>query len=174
MFKKVYDLVFGAQGSSLSYSVNIIGIYKTQGNIVYKGQKVHYMESRYAAWEDGVTAYMVDKKKKQVDVYNFNDDKKDEMLAKFKYDPNNFIFSLRTEGNFHYLTAKLKNSSYFGIRQVEAKLHKGNLHPVSLTIKLAMIKTTVQISNFKAGNIDDAVFVFPKSKFKEYKVVEHK
>ena len=41
LFNKVYNLVFGPQGSALSYKVNIIGIYKTEGNIVYKGKKLH-------------------------------------------------------------------------------------------------------------------------------------
>ena len=37
LFNKVYNLVFGPQGSALSYKVKIIGLYKTEGNIVYKG-----------------------------------------------------------------------------------------------------------------------------------------
>ena len=35
LFNKVYNLVFGPQGSALSYKVNIIGLYKTEGNIIY-------------------------------------------------------------------------------------------------------------------------------------------
>ena len=38
LFNKVYNLVFGPQGSALSYKVNIIGLYKTEGNIIYKGK----------------------------------------------------------------------------------------------------------------------------------------
>ena len=56
LFYKVYNLVFGPQGSALSYKVNIIGLYRTEGNIIYKGKKLHYSEARYMAWEDGITA----------------------------------------------------------------------------------------------------------------------
>ena len=35
-FDKVYNMVFGPQGSTLRYDVNIIGLYKTHGTIWYK------------------------------------------------------------------------------------------------------------------------------------------
>ena len=37
MFEKTYQMVFGKQGCSLHYDVNLIGLYKTNGNIWYKG-----------------------------------------------------------------------------------------------------------------------------------------
>lgn len=174
LFDKVYNLVFGSQGSALSYKVNIIGVYKTEGSIVYKGKKVRYIESRYCAWEDGVTAYMVDKKKRQVNIYRHDDDNKDKYLAKFKYDVNNFDFSYKTEGDFYLITAKVKNSSFFGIKSVTAKVYKSNLYPVSMTIKLSFFRTTVQISNFRAGKIADSNFVFPKDNFKDYEFIDHR
>ena len=174
LFNKVYNMVFGPQGSALSYKVNIIGIYKTEGNIVYKGKKLHYAEARYMAWEDGITAYMVDKKKQQVNIYRFDDDNKDKYLSKFKYDVNNFDYSYVTEGNYYLVTAKVKNPSLFGIRSVTARVRKDNLYPVSLTIKLALLRTTVQISNFRSGKIADSNFVFPKEKFKDYEFIDHR
>ena len=174
LFTKVYDMVFGEKGSSLTYSVNIIGLYKTSGDIIYKGKKVNYKESRYLAWEDGVTAYMVDKKKKKVDIYNFDDDEKDEYLSKFKYDVNNFTYSSKTEGDYYLVTAKVKNSSFFGIREATARVLRKNLHPVALTIKLACFRTTVKISNFHSGDIDDSRFTFPSKQFSNYKHTDHR
>lgn len=174
LFNKVYNLVFGPQGSALSYKVNIIGLYRTEGNIVYKGKKLHYSEARYMAWEDGITAYMVDKKKQQVNIYRFDDDNKDKYLSKFKYDVKNFDYSYVTEGDFYLVTAKVKNPSLFGIRAVTARVRKDNLFPVSLTIKLALLHTTVQISNFRSGKIADSNFVFPKEKFQGYEFIDHR
>lgn len=174
LFDKVYNLVFGKQGSSLSYKVNIIGLYKTEGKIVYKGKKVHYTEKRYMAWEDGVTAYMVDKKKREVKIYQHDDDEKDKYLSNFKYDVNNFDFSYTTEGDYYLITAKVRNSSFFGIKWVTAKVRKSNLYPVSMTIKLAMIRTTVEISNFRSGGIADSNFIFPKQQFKDYKFIDNR
>lgn len=174
LFNKVYNLVFGPQGSAIGYKVNIIGLYKTEGNIVYKGKKVHYSEKRFMAWEDGVTAYMVDKKKSEVNIYHHDDDEKDKYLSKFKYDVNNFDFSYTTEGDYYLITAKVRNSSFFGIKWVTAKVRKSNLHPVSMTIKLSFIRTTVEITSFRSGNIADSNFIFPKQRFKDYKFIDNR
>ena len=174
LFNKVYNMVFGPQGSALSYKVNIIGIYKTEGNIVYKGKKLHYAEARYMAWEDGITAYMVDKKKKLVNIYRFDDDNKDKYLSKFKYDVKNFDYSYEDDGDYYLITAKVKNAGFFGIKSVTARVYKTNLYPVSLTIKLSFFRTTVQVSNFRSGKIADSNFVFPKDKFKDYLFTDHR
>jgi hypothetical protein len=174
LFNKVYNMVFGPQGSALSYKVNIIGIYKTEGNIVYKGKKLHYAEARYMAWEDGITAYMVDKKKKLVNIYRFDDDNKDKYLSKFKYDVKNFDYSYEDDGDYYLITAKVKNAGFFGIKSVTARVYKTNLYPVSLTIKLSFFRTTVQVSGFRSGKIADSNFVFPKEKFKGYEFVDHR
>ena len=174
LFDKVFDMVFGPVGSSFTYSVNIVGLYKTQGDAVYKDKKITYNEKRFAAWEDGKVAYMVDRKEKKVDIHDFEDDKKDKYLSMFKYDVNNFAYSYKDKGDYYELTAKVKNSKFFGIRYVTALIRKDNLHPVSLSIKLAFITTTVQVTNFHSGGIDDSVFVFPKSQFKDYKFIDHR
>lgn len=174
LFDKVFNMVFGPEGSSLSYSVNIVGLYKTQGDVVYKDKKINYEEKRFAAWEDGKVAYMVDKEKKKVDIHDFDDDKKDKYLSMFKYDLNNFAYSYKVKGDYYELTAKVKNSKFFGIRSVTALVRKSNLHPVSLSIKLSFLTTTVQISNFRSGNIDESVFTFPKHRFTDYQYIDHR
>lgn len=174
LFDKVFKMVFGPDGASLTYHVNIVGLYKTQGDAVYKGKKINYEEKRFAAWEDGHVAYMVDKEKMKVDIHDFNDEKKDKYLAMFKYDVNNFDYSYKDVGEFYELTAKVKNAKFFGIRYVTAKVRKSNLHPVSLFIKLRFISTTVQISNFRSGGIDDSAFTFPRNRFAGYQYVDHR
>jgi hypothetical protein len=92
----------------------------------------------------------------------------------FKYDLNNFAYSYKVKGDYYELTAKVKNSKFFGIRSVTALVRKSNLHPVSLSIKLAFLTTTVQISNFRSGNIDESVFTFPKHRFTDYQYIDHR
>ena len=174
LFDKVFNKVFGPEGSSLSYSVNIVGLYKTQGDVVYKNKKISYEEKRFGAWEDGEVAYMVDKKEKKVDIHDFNDEKKDKYLAMFKYDLDNFEYDYKDKGQYYELTAKVKNSKFFGIRSVTALIRKSNLHPVNLSIKLAFLTTTVKITNFRSGGIDDKAFIFPKNRFSDYKFIDHR
>lgn len=173
IFNKVYGMVFGNEGSSLSYSVNIIGIYKTQGSISYKGKKMKYVEDRYASWNDGKTAYMVDKKKKTVGIYRADDDNKDKYLSKFKFNLDDYTYSWKRVNNMIELTIKAKHPGLIGIRQVKGLIYESNYHPVSLRIKVAFFWTTVKISNFQDGGISDQLFSFPKSLFKGYDYNNH-
>ncbi len=37
MFDRIYQMVYGPQGSTFRYSVNIVGLYKTAGTICIRG-----------------------------------------------------------------------------------------------------------------------------------------
>jgi hypothetical protein len=174
IFNRTYQMVFGPQGSTLHYDVNIIGIYKTAGDICYKGKKQRYSEERYASWNDGVTAYMVDKKSKKVSIYKANSDKKDKYLSKFKFNLNDFEYSWRQAKEGLQINMKLKHSSFMGIREVEGFIDRKTYYPISLRIKVAFFWTTVKISRFRSGNISDQNFVFPSHQFKGYEVVDNR
>lgn len=174
IFNKTYQLVFGPQGSSLHYDVNIIGLYKTSGDICYKGKKMRYSEERYASWNDGVTAYMVDRKKKSVDIYKASSDKKDKYLSKFKYNLNDFEYSWIHSGANYMLSMRLKHAKFMGVREVKGLIDSKTFDPLSLRIKVAFFWTTVKISNFKSGEINDQIFVFPYNQFKGYKFTDHR
>ena len=45
-FDQTYNMVFGKQGSSLHYDVNLIGIFKTSGDIWYKNNKSKFVDER--------------------------------------------------------------------------------------------------------------------------------
>jgi hypothetical protein len=172
IFNRTYQMVFGPQGSTLRYDVNIIGMYKTNGSICYKGKKMRYGEARYASWNDGVTAYMVDKKKKKVEIYKADSDKKDKYLAKFKFNVNDFEYKWKASGRDFLLTMKLKNAKFMGIREVEGLIDSTTFYPISLRIKVAFFWTTVKISQFRSGNIGDQNFVFPRSQFEGYQFID--
>ena len=55
IFNQAYQQVFGEQGATLRYDVNIIGIYKTYGTIWYKGKKSKFVDAKMNSWNDGVT-----------------------------------------------------------------------------------------------------------------------
>lgn len=174
LFEKAYNMVFGPSGSSLTYSVNIIGLYKTHGDIIYKGKKSRYIESRYDAINDGTTVYKADKKKKTVDVYRADDENQDKYFSKFKANLSEFQYSYKTEGNYYIITAKNKNAGLTGIKEIQAKVYKSNFHPVSLKIKIALFSTTVKITKFKSGGISDSEFVFQKQKYEGYSWTDHR
>lgn len=174
IFNRTYQMVFGPQGSSLHYDVNIIGIYKTAGDICYKGKKLRYSEKRYASWNDGVTAYMVDREKKKVEIYKADSDKKDKYLSKFKYNLNDFEYSWTPEGRDFVVSMKLKHAKFMGIREVKGLIDSSTFYPINVRIKVAFFWTTVKISNFRSGNINDEVFIFPANTFKGYQFGDHR
>lgn len=174
LFDKVYNMVFGNEGCSLTYSVNIIGLYKTEGDVIYKGKKSYFEDKKLYCWNDGTTIYRVDKKDKVVNIYRSGDDRADKYMAKFKFDANNFTYSYTTKNDYYEITAKVKKSSFMGIKHVTAVVSRKNLYPVSLKIKVGFLSTTVKISNFKYGNINPSVFTYPMSRFSSYSVEDYR
>ena len=172
IFNQAYDQVFGEQGATLHYDVNIVGVYKTSGTIWFKGKKQKFVDEKVNTWNDGVTAYMAFRKKKEVQIHNANSDKKDKYSGKFKFHPEDFDYSISEDDGMFLLTLKQKKKAKGSIKTVKAWLTKKGYEPVKLRIKVAFIWTTVTISDFKSGGISDSLFIFPRSQYTGWKFVD--
>lgn len=172
-FDKVYNMVFGPQGSTLRYDVNIIGLYKTHGTIWYKGKKQRFSDERVNTWNDGTTAYMVFRKKKTVEIHEANSDKKDKYSGKFKFSLDDFDYSMKTEGSDLLFILKQHKKAKGTIKEVRALVDANTLAPKFVKIKVALFWAKIKISNFKSGGISDDMFVFPAKNYKEgYKWID--
>ena len=172
IFNQAYNQVFGEQGATLHYDVNIVGVYKTSGTIWYKGKKQKFVDEKVNTWNDGTTAYMAFRKKKEVQIHNANSDKKDKYSGKFKFHPGDFDYSIAEDEGMFLITLKQKKQAKGTIKMVKAWLTKKGYEPVKLRIKVAFIWTTVNVSNFRSGGISDDMFVFPSSQYKDWKFVD--
>ena len=172
IFNQAYNQVFGEQGATLHYDVNIIGIYKTSGTIWYKGKKQKFVDERVNTWNDGQTAYMAFRKKKEVHIHHANSDKKDKYSGKFKFNLDDFDYSIAEDDGLFLITLKQKKKAKGTIKVVKAWVTKKGYEPVRLRIKVSIIWTTVTISDFKAGGIDDNLFVFPRNQYKDWKFID--
>ncbi len=172
IFNQAYNQVFGEQGATLHYDVNIVGVYKTSGTIWYKGKKQKFVDEKVNTWNDGTTAYMAFRKKKEVQIHNANSDKKDKYSGKFKFHPDDFDYSIAEDEGMFLITLKQKKQAKGTIKMVKAWLTKKGYEPVKLRIKVAFIWTTVNVSNFRSGGISDDMFVFPSSQYKDWKFVD--
>ena len=172
IFNQAYNQVFGEQGATLHYDVNIIGIYKTSGTIWYKGKKQKFVDERVNTWNDGQTAYMAFRKKKEVHIHHANSDKKDKYSGKFKFNLDDFDYSIAEDDGMFLITLKQKKKAKGTIKVVKAWVTKKGYEPVRLRIKVSIIWTTVTISDFKAGGIDDDIFVFPRNQYKDWKFID--
>ena len=172
IFNQADNQVFGEQGATLHYDVNIIGVYKTSGTIWYKGKKQKFVDEKVNTWNDGTTAYMAFRKKKEVQIHNANSDKKDKYSGKFKFHPDDFDYSIAEDEGMFLITLKQKKQAKGTIKMIKAWLTKKGYEPVKLRIKVAFIWTTVNVSNFRSGGISDDMFVFPSSQYKDWKFVD--
>ena len=172
IFDKTYNMVFGPQGATLHYDVNIVGIYKTQGTIWYKGKKQKFVDEKVNTWNDGKTAYMAYRKKNTVEIHDAQSDKKDKYSGKFKFDLNDFDYAIREDGSVLLLTLKQKKHAKGTVKEVQAWVKRNTFDPLRLRIKVAFFWTTVKISNFRSGGISDALFVFPRNQYKDWKFID--
>ena len=171
MFDEVYEKVFGAQGASLHYKVNVANIYKTEGTIWYKGKKSKYASSSSKSWNDGVTAYVVKEDKKRVEIYRGDDPKQSRFGDDFKFEPENYTYHIASDPRGYLITLRVKKGKK-GMKEIRALLDKKTRDPLQLRIKVAFIWANVDISDFKAGGITDATFTFPRSQYKDYEFID--
>ena len=172
IFNQAYQQVFGEQGATLRYDVNITGIYKTYGTIWYKGKKSKFEDAKMNSWNDGTTVYTVKKKKKkEVEIHSAKNNKSDKYSSKFKFEPENFDYSIANHEEGLMITLKAKKGAK-GIKEIQALVKKQSYEPISVRIKIAFIWTTIKVSNFKSGGITDDMLRFPSEKFKDYKFVD--
>lgn len=171
VFNKAYELVFGQQGCSLKYDVNLIGLYRTNGAIWYKGQKSKFIESRYLAWNDGKSYFLVDTKKKTVTAHKAVSDKKDKYSSNFKFSPEDYNYSLESTKEGYLITLKLKQGRK-GMKLVKAVVNKKTYAPINLKIKVAFFWAHINISDFKSGSINDAIFKFPQKQYANYEYID--
>lgn len=172
IFNSAYQQVFGVQGASLHYDVNISGIYRTNGTIWYKGKKSKFVDAKMNSWNDGTTVYTIKKKKKkEVEIHNAKNNKSDKYSSKFKFEPENFDYSISEQPEGYLITLKAKKGAK-GIKEVHVLVERKTYNPINVRIKISIIWTTIKISNFHSGGITDEMLRFPKEQYKDYEFVD--
>ncbi len=170
-FDQTYNMVFGKQGSSLHYDVNLVGIFKTSGDIWYKDNKSKFVDERFDVWNDGKTYYKVERKKKTVTLYDATSEKKDKYANDFTFEPENYTYNIADDPKGYLITLKLKKGKK-GMKLVKILLDKKTRAPINLRIKVAFFWAHVNITKFKSGNISDQIFVFPRQTYANYDCID--
>ena len=173
MFMEIYNRLYGNEGGSLHYKVNIIGIYKTEGTIWMKGKKSKFIDERYIAWNDDVTYYRLERKNSTVTIYDAHSDERDKYATKFKFVPDNYTYSIKDDAKGYYITLKAK-SGVKGIKEARVLLNKKTHYPENIRIKLGIFHTTIKIRDFKLGGISDDLFHFPREKYKSCEYIDNR
>lgn len=171
MFMTAYNRVFGEHGASLHYKVNIANLYKTEGTIWYKGKKSKFLSKNSNGWNDGVTSYVTKEKRKIVEINYAKSKKKDKYEEKFKFEPDNYTYSIANDPEGYTITVKAKKG-VDGVKEARVTLDRQTRDPKFVRIKVPFLWAKIYITNFKSGNISDDVFVFPRNKYSDFKFVD--
>lgn len=174
MFDEAYASVFGKNGSTMDYSVNIGGIYKVNGTVSMKGKRQRFRESRYSGWNDGRLYYKVDRKRKEIEVFQANSDKKDKYSDKFKFTPNNYTYSYTTTKTDYVITMTAKSGTRSNVRHAKIYLDRATRAPKTVKVKVLFFWATIKVANFKSGGINDEIFTFPAAQFRGYKLIDRR
>ncbi len=165
IFEKAYNQVFGPQGCTLKYDVNLIGLFKTSGTIWYKEKKSKFTDARVDSWNDGVTVYTVYRKKKVIEIHDATSDKRDKYAAKFKFTLDDFNYSMERNQGAILIKLKQRRGARGTVKQAQVLLNADTYAPISARIKVMLFWANIKISNFKSGGISDDLFVFPRSNY---------
>lgn len=175
VFEKAYDMVFGPQGCTLHYDVNLIGVYKTEGKIWYKGKKSKFTDARVDSWNDGETMYTVYRKKKTIEVNDPNSDKRDKYSGKFKFTLDDFDYSMERTNAGIVITLKQRHGAKGTVKQAKALLDAQTYAPKHIKIKVKLFWANIHITDFKSGGISDDIFVFPRENYgRDFKYIDNR
>lgn len=173
LFEEKFQMVFGDEGCSLHYAVNIIGLYKTEGNIWYKSGMSKFVDEKYNAWNDGSIYTRVDRNKRKVDIYSLEDESRDKYASKFSFEADDYNYSAQEENGQYIITLKAKKGVK-GIKEAKCFINKATGFPEGLRLKLFIISATIKITNFQYGNIPDDTFTYPQHLYADYTVIDHR
>lgn len=174
-FEKAYQQVFGPQGCSLRYDVNLVGVYKTAGTIWYKGKKYKFVDARADSWCDGKTLYTAYRKKKVVEINDSESDRRDKYSSKFKFSLDDFDYSMEKTKAGIVITLKQRQGARGTVKHAKALLDSRTLAPILVKVKVALFWANIHITDFRSGGVTDDIFIFPREKYgSDYHYVDNR
>ena len=175
IFDKAFDKLFGPEGCSLDYNLNVIGIFKNKGSIWKKGMKIKYMDDKREGWMNNQTVYLVDKKNKEVDIYSSTPPKNQKKSHEFAFNQNDYKYSISNHSATEYaLNLSLKKGADGTIKRIKAIVNKRTFTPSTVKVKVSFVWATLNISNYRQGIADENIFIYPAQKYSGYKITDHR
>ncbi len=172
VFNTAWNQIYGDKGVTFHYKINILHLYKEEGTSWNKGELARSEHKNTLLFSDGNLKHIVRTNKKVVELHDPKVNKADEKLQMFKFEPDSYNYSIAKEGDDLLVTLVAKPKTNVKMKKIEALLTQGNYYPKRLRIKVSIFWATITFSNFKAGDIEDSVFIYPEEKYKDYKVVD--
>lgn len=170
IFNTAWNRIYGDEGVRFHYKIDILHLYKEEGISCNKGDKERSEHKNTIIYSDGKLKHVVRTNKKVVELHDPKVNKADEKLQMFKFDPDSYNYAIAKDPEGFLITLTAKPGAKVKMKKVEAIISESNYYPKRLRIKVSIFWCNIFISDFQAGNIDDSIFVFPKEKYKDFKV----
>ena len=174
IFDHAYGMFYGSEGCSFHYRISILGIYSEEGNGWYKGNMSKSVTKKSIIWDNGDIKYILRRGKGIVEIHDPKVNKKDKLLQKFKFNREDFEYSIKKKDNDLIISLDAKPNAKGSMSHIQVYLEPNTHRPKRLRIKVAFFWANIYFSDFKAGGIDNNMFVFPRNKFPGYKIVDER
>ena len=168
VFNTAWNHIFGPDGVTFHYKIDILHLYKEEGTSWNKGNMARSEYKGSKMWNDGTVKHIVREKKGYVEIHDPKVNKADEKLQMFKFEPDSYEYYIAKDPEGLKVTLLAKPGVKVKMKKIIALLEPNTYYPKRLRIKVSIFWCTITFSNFQAGNISDDVFVFPKEKYKNY------
>ena len=168
VFNTAWNHIFGPDGVTFHYKIDILHLYKEEGTSWNKGDMARSEYKGSKMWNDGTVKHIVREKKGYVEIHDPKVNKADEKLQMFKFEPDSYEYYIAKDPEGLKVTLLAKPGVKVKMKKIIALLEPNTYYPKRLRIKVSIFWCTITFSNFQAGNISDDVFVFPKEKYKNY------
>jgi hypothetical protein len=172
VFTTAWNHIYGPEGVTFSYKINILGLYKEEGTSWNKDGKSRSEHKNTIVIDNGTLKHIVRPNKKIIELHDPKVNKADEKLQMFKFDPDSYYYSIAKDPEGLLVTLEAKPEANVKMKKVIALLTPGTYYPKRLRIKVSIFWANITFTNFQTGNIDDDFFAFHKEKYKDYKVVD--
>ena len=174
VFDDAYEMIYGKEGAYFRYKIDILKIYSSEGEGWYKGNKSKSTTKKSIIWDNGDIKYILRKGKGVVEIHDPKVNKKDKLLQKFKFNRDDYNYFIEKEGEKLLVCLFAKPDADVNMKKIEALLDPVSHKPIELRIKVLFFWAKIYFSNFKAGGIDDSLFIFPKDEYPDYKIVDER
>ena len=174
IFTTAYGKFYGKEGVGFHYRISILRIYSSEGTAWYKGNKSKSVSKASIIWDNGDIKYILRRGKGIVEIHDPKVNKKDKLLQKFKFNVDDYDYSIANDHEGLLITLKAKKGAKTSMSQIQAYLDPRTYYPKRLRIKVAFFWANIYFSNFKAGGIDDSLFEYPRQDYPDYKIVDER
>ena len=168
---KALDLFQSASGAMMDYEIKLTRLFTQTGSVTLKGEKTYNYTKKSIIWSDGTTTWKLEPSKKTVTVFSTAHMKRKPLGSQISSVRHNCHYSYRQETGGYLVNIK-SDDSKADIKEATVLINRRTFVPSQFRMKVGFVWVTVNISNFRTGNVSDAVFRFNPKNYPGCKLVD--